>query len=279
MAAFGSDEALKILIEELKEGQYANYEKTLLKVKGEIEKLSRNIWNASLYQSWLYTLDALIQKPSKGSPIFTKTSAWKRKQLNAALGSWVNLRYETIAVVEQVGAECGEGGYERLNIGKPKGYVEPNPEFFHRLDEGFGKIAKQLEQAISNVDLRTAIIAKITEYRKHLQCLEKIARKELSGEELTDEEYTEILEIGAIIEHFILLMGSLNGDDDHHAIRHPDPIRKIVDVQKDNIRNIRLYEALGYANEINVAVPFYGRRQIWYINGITLDLQESGSFK
>jgi len=40
-----------------------------------------------------------------------------------------------------------------------------------------------------------------------------MARKELNGQELTDEEYDEILEIGGVIEHFILIMGSLNGNE------------------------------------------------------------------
>ena len=46
------------------------------------------------------------------------------------------------ALLEQVAAESGEGGYERLNIGFPRGYVEPNPLFFNKLSEGFKRIAK-----------------------------------------------------------------------------------------------------------------------------------------
>jgi hypothetical protein len=261
MAGLGSDEAFKILINELHEGQHANYEKKLTNVRDKIRQFPLSAWNANLYQDWLYALQALVKEPDGESPSFAKTSAWKRKQLNAALGSWVNLRYETIAVVEQISAECGEGGYEQLNIGKPKGYVEPNPEFFHRLDEGFAKINAQLERAIADSALKIAALAKVSEYREHIQSLEMMAKKELTGEELTDEEYNEILEIGGVIEHFILIMGSLNGNEDEHAVKNPDPIMKIVDVQKDPFGN-RLYEALGYADEINVAVPFYGRRQI-----------------
>ena len=202
-AAFGSEEAFKILTKELNESRYANYESTLSSVRDKIKQFSQSAWNANLYQDWLNVLQALVKEPDGGSPSFTKTSAWKRKQLNAALGSWVNLRYETIAVVEQIAAECGEGGYEQLNIGKPKGYVEPNPEFFQRLGLGFSKIEIQLERAIADTALKMAALAKISEYRNHVQSLETMARKELNGQELTDEEYDEILEIGGVIEHFI----------------------------------------------------------------------------
>jgi hypothetical protein len=260
MAGLGSDEAFKILINELHEGQHANYENKLTDVRDKIRQFPLSAWNANLYQDWLYALQALIKEPGGQSPSFAKTSAWKRKQLNTALGSWVNLRYETIAVVEQISSECGEGGYEQLNIGKPKGYVEPNPEFFHRLDGGFSKIGAQFEHAIADSALKKAALARVSEYREHIQSLETIAEKELKGQELTDEEYNEILEIGGVIEHFILIMGSLSGGADEHAVQNPDPIAKIVDVQK--FSGIRLYEALGSSNEINVAVPFYGRRQI-----------------
>ena len=181
MAGLGSDEAFKILINELHEGQHANYENKLTDVRNKIRQFPLSAWNANLYQDWLYALQALVKEPDGESPSFTKTSAWKRKQLNAALGSWVNLRYETIAVVEQISAECGEGGYEQLNIGKPKGYVEPNPEFFHRLDEGFAKIGAQFERAIADSALKMAALARVSEYREHIQILETMAKKGTQG--------------------------------------------------------------------------------------------------
>ncbi len=262
MAAFGSQEARKILLNELQQGNYPNYEKSLDKVTDKISRFSRSAWDANLYQNWLDALGTLVREPDAKSPAFTKTAAWKRKQLNSALGSWVNLRYETIAVVEQVAAECGEGGYEALNIGKPRGYVEPNPEFFRRLDDGFGKLALQLERSIKSPELKQGVSEKIAGYRQHLKALEKIARKELDNTPLSDQEYAEILNIGGTVEHFIVLMGSLNGKDDDQTIRNPEPIRKIVDIQKAPDGNTRLYAALGFVNELNVAVPFYGRRAI-----------------
>ena len=53
---------------------------------------------------------------------------------------------------------------------------------------------------------------------------------------------------------------SIKADD--NATRNPEPIRKIVDVQKIPGTDARLYEALGHVSEINVTVPFYGRRAI-----------------
>jgi hypothetical protein len=165
--------------------------------------------------------------------------------------------------VEQVAAEAGEGGYERLNIGMPKGYVEPNPLFFRKLSDGFQRMSDQFRQVIKNPELKDAVVERINKYRRHLKALEVIARKELDHEMLTDEEYGEILYIGRTIEHFILIMNSLNTQQDKGGgLRKPDPIRKIVDVQMNPLNYARLYEALGCVHEINVVVPYYGRKQI-----------------
>jgi hypothetical protein len=261
LAAFGSKEAKKILLEELDQGRFENYEKRLDALTARIESFPASSWDCTVYQRWLAALDALIKDPPPASPEFTRTMAWKKKSLSTALGSWVNLRYETIGWVEQEGAEAGEGGYERLYIGLPKGYVEPNPLFFHKLDEGFGAIEREFGVVVRNRDLKKALSERIEKHRSHLKALETIARKELDKAPLTDKEYGEILYIGRTVEHFILVMNSLSGHTEKAGgLKVPDPIRKIVDVQ--NYEGTRLYEALGFAHEIQVAVPYFGRRII-----------------
>ncbi len=258
MAAFGSTEAKKILIEDLKENRFENYEKRLDSVTGKIASFSDSVWDHDLYHSWLALTRLLVQEPPGAAPAFARTTAWKRKNLNTALGSWVNLRYETVAYVEQVAAECGEAGYELMNIGYPRGYVEPNPLLFRRLDEAFGKIAERFGLIIKEAELKNAVIDRITKYRKHLKSLASIAQKELDNALLTDDDYAEIYYIGRTVEHFILIMNSLSPQG--AGLSKPDPIMKIVDVQ--HVDSTTLYEALGYANEIDVVVPYFGRRQV-----------------
>ncbi|MBN1473708.1 MAG: DUF3160 domain-containing protein [Syntrophaceae bacterium] len=262
MAAFGSDEAKKILLEEFKEGRFENYEKKLNEITDKISRYSADSREANTYHNWLDMFNSLIKEPPN-APEFTKTKAWKRKQLSTALGSWVNLRYETIAYVEQIASESGEGGFERLNIGMPRGYVEPNPLFFQKLNDCFGRISKRFQQIIKNPELRDAVVDRIDKYRKHLKALETIAQKEIDNVMPTDEEYAEILYIGRTVEHFTLIMGSIGPREEERGLSTApdnDSLRKVVDVQ--HAFGEGLYEALGYAHEINVIVPYYGRRQI-----------------
>jgi len=260
MAALGSQEARRILVDELKEGTYANYERHLDRVAGLVKGYSRSVWDASLYQNWLDLMATLARDPENAPP-FMKTSAWRRKQLNTALGSWVNLRYETIAMVEQVSAEAGEGGYEVLDVGRPRGYVEPNPDFFLTLDRAFERLAKEFEATIADKELRRELAGRFSEHRAHLKALEGIARKELAGKSLTNGEYDEILYIGRTVEHFMQLIASANGGDGQ-PLSNPEPVAKIVDVQKDSQGRGRLYEALGHPAEMDVVTPYFGRRQI-----------------
>lgn len=263
MAAFGSLEARNILVSELKENRYKDYERYLDGLTVKIGNFSREAWDSSVYQIWLDTLKILVTDSPEGSPPFTQGKAWKRKQLNAALGSWVNLRYETIAIVEQAGAESGEGGYELLDPGKPRGYVEPNPRFFRRVNDGFRSMATLLAPAIKDQEVRKNVMDIVDGFGKSLSILETVAGKELNGAPVSDAEYQEIYDIGGTLEHFIKTMVSLRSPSEDYGISTPEPVRKIVDVQQDKIvTDDRLYEALGNVNEINVIVPFYGRRQI-----------------
>jgi len=137
--------------------------------------------------------------------------------------------------------------------------------FFKKLNDGFQRIAKEFGGMIKNVELRKAVLERIERYRNHLKILEKIAQKEVDNIPLTDDEYREILYIGRTIEHFILIMNSINSNRKQEGgLANPDSIKKVVDVQKfrDNSSVLILYEALGPANEINVIVPYYGRRQV-----------------
>ena len=59
-----------------------------------------------------------------------QTEAWTRKDLQTALGSWTELKHDTILYAKQVMAEMGGGGG---NEQPPHGNVEPNPEAYARL--------------------------------------------------------------------------------------------------------------------------------------------------
>jgi ferric-dicitrate binding protein FerR (iron transport regulator) len=181
MAILGSKRATQI-IHDLKDDNYDGYYESLEKLQTEIDEVkSGHNWNTNLYWSWLYTLRALLPEFGKGYQTFMTTSAYLDKNLNTVLGSWSQLRHDTILYAKQ--------SYTMDLGGLPKpvqGYVEPVPEFYARLLALNKMTLKGLsEMKILNKDWTK----RITAFNDIVTKLLSISEKELQNKELTEEEY------------------------------------------------------------------------------------------
>ena len=128
MAVLGSKRAYDIL-DGMGETGYPNYQKQFDHLKSEYAAIGADTWAQNLYWGWLYCLLALLNAKGDGYPAFMKREAWADKDLNASLGSWAELRHDTILYAKQ--------SYTR-KVSMPlekdtRGYVEPNPELYGRL--------------------------------------------------------------------------------------------------------------------------------------------------
>jgi len=203
-AAMGSDEAYSIL-KGLDETHYVNYDTQLTKVKTELAGLGIDSWTQNLYWSWLYSFQPLISPKGSAFPAFMQTEAWNRKDLQTALGSWTELKHDTILYAKQVMAEMGGGAPEQ----PPHGYVEPNPEAYARLlalaqMTHDGLQARNLLSDLTRTNLENLI--------SQLQFLKDISERELAGGAITDDEYLHILYWGGILEQFTLAAADSTGD-------------------------------------------------------------------
>ena len=109
MAAMGSDRAY-IILDNLGETAYANYPEQMTKMRDWTSSLTANDWTETLYNGWLYTLQPLFALPGDGYPQFMQSDAWLDKQLSTSLGSWAELKHDTILYAKQAYAELGGGG-------------------------------------------------------------------------------------------------------------------------------------------------------------------------
>lgn len=100
-AAMGSDEALELL-DTMGETKYEKYSENMAKMKKHIAGLGQKTWTQNLYWGWLYSLLPLTEEKPEGYPIFMRNEAWARKQLNTYLGSWTELKHDTILYAKQV---------------------------------------------------------------------------------------------------------------------------------------------------------------------------------
>ena len=254
MAAMGVSAAEQLLIEE---GQkWKDFKPMLEKMKHRMGEID---WQKSIATQWLQAVKTVTDK-EQGIPYFMATPEWDRKNLNAALSSWAELKHDAILYAKQpFGAECGGGGLPDPVV---KGYVEPNTGFWKKALELLNNTAQLLKEQ----GMMTEKIAQTTErMSEEVKFLLRVSEKELKGEMPTDEEMDQIKCIGATFENISLdllrepdqyLMGwsDVQGTDRKVAL-----VADVYTANADNNPNKSiLYEGIGLADEIYVIVEIDG---------------------
>lgn len=255
-AAMSSDEAYSIL-DNLGETDYACYPENMTNMKNYIEAQSTDIWTQNLYWGWLYMLRPLLTEKTAGWPSFMQNQAWQRKDLNSYLGSWTELKHDTILYAKQAYAELGGGPSEEKD---DRGYVEPEIDTYARL-AGLIKMTKEGLQ-IRNL-LSDQQATNLDELETLVMSLKTISEKELKGQDLTDDEYELIKTYGGSLEHFWLDAISEKDKEgktnDELLISNPAPL--VADVATDP-NGSALEEATGKIDEIYAVVPVAGSLRI-----------------
>jgi hypothetical protein len=254
-AALGSQEAVSIL-NDMGETRYTNYRQQLDRVRGQIRTLPTAQWSENLYWSWLYTFRPLLapKAPDSGYPSFMTNEAWTRKSLNTVLGSWTELKHDTLLYAKQVMAEMGGGPPQDV-----KGYVEPEPEFYARVAALAGMtrdglVDRGLLEVSADPDERSDYNS-IDKLEKLALDLKRISEKELKNEALTKEEYDLIKYYGGRIEEITIQAADATVDEagvPQTDINDQDAA-VVADVATGN--GAALEEATGRIMEIYVVVP------------------------
>lgn len=252
-AALGSDEAYTIL-DSMSETDYKLYPENMAKVREYVTGLDEKTWTRDLYWNWLYTLLPLTESKGEGYPAFMRSQAWARKELNTFLGSWTELKHDTILYIKQFYAEAG-GGFEEVD---DRGYVEPYPLLFERL-RAFAESTRE------GLDARGLLSERDRTSLERLEqlslSLKAMAEKELDDLPLTDEEYDLIRSYGVQLEHF--WMEALRDTDVklHRSQVHSQPAALVADVATDPTGWV-LEEAIGHIDELYAVVPVDGKLRI-----------------
>ena len=254
MAAMGSDEAYSIL-KEMGEDQYANYDTRMAKVRKEIAALQTDSWTQNLYWSWLYALQPLLAPKDARYPAFMQTPAWTRKDLHTALGSWTELKHDTILYAKQVMAEMGGGGGEK----PPHSYVEPNPEAYARLLA----LATMTKNGLAQRGLLSDVTGgNLENLISELGFLKRMSEAELSGAPISDDDYWHMYFWGGILEQFTLAAADKDFDEGR-PILEDQKAALIADVATGLALDsslLALEEAIGQPALMYVVLPGEPRR-------------------
>jgi Protein of unknown function (DUF3160) len=255
MTVLGSDQAYKIEKEDFGQARFDKWEDQIKKVNGEFVAKTADLWPANLYTGWLESLQQVMAFPADGAPAFMKSRVWSRKSLNTALGSWTELRHDTILYAKQSVAAEGDGGEEPQSVG----YVEPYPAFYAQI----AQLATTLRDGLAKYHLADSEATnKLDAMVELAQTMASIAQKELSGGQLTAEETAAIADYGTNLEW----LGQFDDSSDQGITLSPSPEKSplVADVHTSFLENGgALEEATGYPLVLYVAFVRDGKLQIF----------------
>lgn len=239
MAILGSARAGQIL-HSLGDDAYAGYDNELDKLRARLGALSEAEWNRNMYWSWLGCLRALPAPAPQGYPTFMRSTAWTDKQLNAALGSWAQLRHDTILYAKQ-SYTMRATAMAPVRTRMEEGYVEPVPELYARL---LALTRMSLKGLDDMKVLDDAGRDRLTALDGILQRLLDISVRELRNEKLDASDYEFIRSFGA------QLKSAVAGVDSEGL-----ETMRVADVHTDTNSGQALEEATGRLRGIAVAYP------------------------
>lgn len=178
------------------------YAHNLEAVAATFQRLESQAWEDSIYTRWLHALRALSEPTTDVRfPEAMRTRAWAHRMLNTQLGSYTQLKHDTILYAKQPYSSTILCEY-------PAGFVEPVPEFWERM----GAMAEATADGMSvlpatgvyrfthpdypqsgSVDISRAerLAARMVHCRRFaskMRTLAGMAAKELRQEPFTEEE-------------------------------------------------------------------------------------------
>jgi len=277
-AAVGSDRAYALL-DEMGETAYDGYPEQMDTMRTWTESLSVGDWTETVYNAWIYNLFPLLEIVGEGYPDFMQSEAWVDKQLNTSLGSWAELKHDTILYAKQSYTELGgDWGPTAPDPLPARGYVEPVPEFYARLAAlsamtREGLVSRGLLDDRDNYSLLTVEDLALF--------LKDVAEKQLMAMPLTEDEFRRIRFYGGDLELLVIAASDPAEGEESAAILDEDPQAALVaDVATDlNPSGLDfdgpavLEVAVGRIDELHVIVPL-----VEADGSITLQVAKGGIF-
>jgi Protein of unknown function (DUF3160) len=113
------------------ESDFDHYDDQLGEMQQLVDDRSPDQWAGTVYDAWLYALQPQFAERGGAYPDFMRSDAWAAKSLQTGLGSYTELKHDTILYAKQ--GTAGEGEGPTVPPYDPHHWVEPDPVAFGRL--------------------------------------------------------------------------------------------------------------------------------------------------
>jgi hypothetical protein len=191
-AAFGSSFAYDVL-DRMGETDYENYDEQLRRMQGAIAARAPQDWGGTVYDAWLHALEPVFVDHGDAYPDYMRTDVWAAKATQAGLGSFAELKHDTILYTKQAVAEGGDDA----PIPDRRNWVEPEPVAFGRL----AAMAELMRSGLDERDLLTADqSALLRDVGNLFSFFQEVAQDELAGLPLSKRSNDRLTYIGGAFE-------------------------------------------------------------------------------
>ncbi|MCX5889139.1 MAG: DUF3160 domain-containing protein, partial [Deltaproteobacteria bacterium] len=169
----------------------ARFNGRLTEVAADLKKIKDPEWFSSAGSAWLKVLGTLTSAYGPGYPLYMQDQLFPVKQVESFLGSYTELKHDTLLYAKQNYAELGSGGDEGTPPPVPKGFVEPNLPFW----ENLGRLVACVEAGFTKYGLFKTELEKyghLNRFKEGVAFYATLAAKEIQGAPLTEEEYERL---------------------------------------------------------------------------------------
>jgi hypothetical protein len=201
-----------------------------------ISTVSQDQWQSSLGSAWLNLLSTLTQTYGQKYPQYMQSQFFPAKQIQTFLGSYTELKHDTLLYAKQNYAERGGGGGDEPALPPVvKGFVEPNIQFWNKLNDLVSLTQKMFND---NGLSQSPMLPRLADFKKQVQFFGDIAQKELQSQPISDDEYEQLRRT-----QFSYMAMPLDSVD----LSDPNLTRSalVADVHTDTLKQQILYEATG----------------------------------
>ncbi len=205
--------------------------------QSDIGKVTQSEWFASMGSAWLYVLGSLTHPYDSSYPAYMQAVPFLDKQIQTFLGSYTELKHDTLLYAKQSYAELGGGGEEPPPLPPVvKGFVEPNLDFWNR----FGQLISQTKQVFSQNNLfsNSDVSARLQNFQDITNFYASMAQQEMQGKAISEDDYEKLrtTQLSFMVQPF---------DSATQADQDTGKVALIADIATDAVRNQILYEADG----------------------------------
>ena len=198
-ALLGSKEAEEMVLADEQNKKWDEFEKRYKEAKDMAKVLDdEKEGRKNVYRSWLWMLKSYEEEIPESFPEFMKSKAWVFKDINSQLGSWAQLKHDTILYGKQAAAEMG-GGEEEHEM--PQSYVEPRVGLYDRMIWAMNYMKENLKAR----ELLTESNEKnMNNFIDMVDFLRKVSVAELKNEIVDAKDQERLFYIGGEMENIFI---------------------------------------------------------------------------